>query len=526
LYSNQKGCDGSRLYYDGSALIVCNGEVLAQAAQFSLKDVEVLTATVSLEAIRAKRAAMSSLQEQSSDYPEMPLIRQPDFSLELDGPQAFLKPPTLPQALHKNESGIKHLSNGDAVRTVGKNAVLSGTRTLINGCYYHTPEEECAFGPACWLWDYLRRSGAGGYFLPLSGGADSSSTAGIVGVMCLMVFDEIQGGNAEVLADLRKVVREEDFIPESAQDIANRVFHTCYMGKGKASSKATEERARKLAQQIGCYHATIWIDKAVKGILDVFEDLTGRAPRFNSEGGTNAEDLALQNIQARIRMVLSYLLAQLLPWVRGRNGFLLVLGSANVAEGLRGYMTKYDCSSADLNPIGSISKLDLKKLLKWAADRFGYTALAEVEAAPPTAELRPSESGEEQEHSQLDEEDMGMTYSELEEYGRLRQIARCGPVSMFRQLCFTWGHLYSPSVIADKVKKFFFYYSINRHKMTTITPAYHAESYSPDDNRFDHRQFLYNTRWPRQFQKIDELVNVMKKAEEDMKPLLTPPAEI
>ena len=43
--------------------------------------------------------------------------------------------------------------------------------------------------------------------------------------------------------------------------------------------------------------------------------------------------------QARSRMVLSYLLAQLLPWTRGRSGFLLVLGSANVDEALRGYMT-------------------------------------------------------------------------------------------------------------------------------------------------------------------------------------------
>jgi len=24
----------------------------------------------------------------------------------------------------------------------------------------NTPEEECGMGPACWLWDYLRRSGA------------------------------------------------------------------------------------------------------------------------------------------------------------------------------------------------------------------------------------------------------------------------------------------------------------------------------------------------------------------------------
>ena len=44
--------------------------------------------------------------------------------------------------------------------------------------------------------------------------------------------------------------------------------------------------------------------------------------------------------------------AQLRPWTRKRSGFLLVLGSANVDEGLRGYLTKYDCSSADINPIG------------------------------------------------------------------------------------------------------------------------------------------------------------------------------
>ncbi len=42
--------------------------------------------------------------------------------------------------------------------------------------------------------------------------------------------------------------------------------------------------------------------------------------------------------------------------------------------------------------------------------------------------------------------------------------------------------------------------------MTTITPSYHAEAYSPDDNRFDLRQFLYNTRWTRQFAVIDEMV--------------------
>ena len=61
---------------------------------------------------------------------------------------------------------------------------------------------------------------------------------------------------------------------------------------------------------------------------------------------------------------------------------------------------------------------------------------------------------------------------------------------------------YTPQ-IADKVKFFFRCYSINRHKLTTLTPSYHAENYSPDDNRYDLRPFLYNTAWRWQFAAIE-----------------------
>jgi NAD+ synthase (glutamine-hydrolysing) len=118
--------------------------------------------------------------------------------------------------------------------------------------------------------------------------------------------------------------------------------------------------------------------------------------------------------------------------------------------------------------------------------------------------------------SQLDEDDMGMTYEELSLFGRLRKINYCGPVSMFRNLTAVWPQL-TPAVIAEKVKKFFYYYSVNRHKMTTLTPSYHAENYSPDDNRFDLRQFLYNTLWPRQFRDIDQLVADMEQEQQQQK---------
>lgn len=74
------------------------------------------------------------------------------------------------------------------------------------------------------------------------------------------------------------------------------------------------------------------MDTIVTSIRDLFSFVTNRKPKFKVHGGTAAENLALQNIQARLRMLLAYFFAQLLPWVRGRYGALLVLGSANVDE--------------------------------------------------------------------------------------------------------------------------------------------------------------------------------------------------
>ena len=368
----------------------------------------------------------------------------------------------------------------------------------------------------------MRRSGAAGYFLPLSGGADSSAVAAIVGCMTEMVTKAAREDPAGSVAEAcRKVCRKDElndnltvnhWVPETPKELANIVLHTMYMGTAN-SSKATESRARGLGEAIGSYHHSIKIDLVIAAMIKMFFLVTNKTPEFKSRGGTITEDLALQNIQARIRMVTAYFFAQLLPWIRNKSGFLLVLGSANVDEGLRGYLTKYDCSAADLNPIGAISKLDLKRMLLWAAKEYEYDVLVEVVQAPPTAELRPITDGGGSEHTQTDEADMGMTYAELGAFGRLRKILRCGPVSMFRKLCVMWKHL-KPSEVAEKVKRFFFYYSVNRHKMCVITPAYHAEGYSPDDNRFDLRQFLYNTKWDRQFNAIDELVKEMGEKSE------------
>ncbi|KAI7814168.1 glutamine-dependent NAD+ synthetase [Triplophysa rosa] len=465
LFANQKGCDGDRLYYDGCSMIAINGDIVARGAQFSLEDVEVVTATLDLEDVRSYRGERC---HPHMEYEHKPYQRiKTDFSLSSCGDMCL---PTL--------QPVKW--------------------TL------HTPEEEISLGPACWLWDYLRRSGQAGFLLPLSGGVDSSSSACIVFSMCVQICQAVSQGNSQVLEDVQRVVNDSSYRPDDPRELCGRLFTTCYMAS-ENSSQDTRSRANELASQIGSNHLNINIDMAVKGMLGIFSMVTGKWPQFRANGGSPRENLALQNVQARIRMVLAYLFAQLCLWAQGKPGGLLVLGSANVDESLTGYFTKYDCSSADINPIGGVSKMDLKGFLEYCVKRFQLTALISILEAPPTAELEPLTDGK---VVQTDEADMGMTYSELSVIGKLRKISKCGPYSMFCKLIHSWKEAFSPLQVAAKVKHFFRMYSINRHKMTTVTPSYHAENYSPDDNRFDLRPFLYNTRWDWQFRCIDDEVSI------------------
>ena len=115
LYSNLKGGGGEREYFDGSSMIVVNGEVRAQGAQFSLDDVEIVTATVDLEEVRSKRCEPSR---------GLQAVRAPEY--------------------RRIETSFS-LSPGDSEVRYDKSP--SSKREIR----HHVPEEEIAQGPACWL---------------------------------------------------------------------------------------------------------------------------------------------------------------------------------------------------------------------------------------------------------------------------------------------------------------------------------------------------------------------------------------
>lgn len=66
-----------------------------------------------------------------------------------------------------------------------------------------------------------------------------------------------------------------------------------------------------------------------------------------------------------------------------------------------------------------------------------------------------------------------MTYQELTIFGRLRKLNKLGPFAMFQRLVHDWSidrerkpgddaPYYTPAQVAEKVKKFFHFYAINR----------------------------------------------------------------
>lgn len=490
LYANQKGCDGDRLFYDGSCMILVNGDVVAQGSQFSLLDVEVVTATVDLEEIRAYRSSISRGLQAATSKAKYQRIQVP-FELG---------------------SGDEDLD-----------ASLQPSRPIQPR--FHSVEEEIALCAGAYLWDYLRRSGTAGYLVPLSGGIDSCATATIVFSMCRMAIEAMEQGNAQVIEDIKRLAKYQgDVLPKTPQELCKQIFHTIYMGMKQQSSHETRQRAKDLSEAIGSYHINLDIDDVYQAQKSLLVSTMQFEPKFAVEGGTQQENLTLQCLQARIRMVTAYEFGQILPTARARpgGGSLLVLGSANVGESLRGYLTKYDCSSADINPIGSIDKADLKRFIAWAEKEFEIPCLHEFLTAIPTAELEPITSS----YVQSDEADMGFTYAEISIMGRLRKVNRLGPFGMFQRLVHDWSAdreavpgdeapFYTPDKVAYKVKSFFHFYAINRHKMTTLTPSLHCNEYSPDDNRFDLRPFLYPSFWKSwSFKKIDkELAKIEKRKE-------------
>jgi NAD+ synthase (glutamine-hydrolysing) len=306
--------------------------------------------------------------------------------------------------------------------------------------------EELAQAVALALYDYLRKSKAKGFVLSLSGGADSSIIATLVAEMVRRGLSELgantfcQSLGISLTTDAKKIVGE--------------ILTCAYQGTTNSSAN-TLEAARELALSIGATFHEWKIDAEVKSYSSKIEEALGRSLSWERD------DIALQNIQARSRSPIIWMLANI------KNALLLT--TSNRSEGNVGYATMDGDTSGSLAPIAGLSKPFVIQWLKWAEKELKYTGLQYVNNLQPTAELRPME------RHQTDEADL-MPYSILEEIELLAIKLRQSPSQVYAQL----SNGAPNEQLKSYIKKFFKLWSINQWKRERLAPSFHLDDLNVD----------------------------------------------
>ncbi len=310
------------------------------------------------------------------------------------------------------------------------------------------------------LYDYLRKSRANGFVLSLSGGADSSSCALLVAHLVRRALEEI--GEKEFINQLPGVSWQlpEEFYELPKDEIEKILVQnllTVVFQFSENSSEKTFEAAKYLADSLGAkfYHWSI--QEEVDSYTRKIEKTIGRSLNWDND------DLTLQNIQARSRSPIIWMLANL------KNALLLT--TSNRSEGDVGYATMDGDTSGSIAPIAGVAKSFLLQWLIWAEPNLNFPGLSKINQLKPTAELRPSH------HQQTDESDL-MPYSILHQIEILAIRDRQRPLMVFSKL--KGKTEYPNEDIKNWVIKFFKLWSRNQWKRERIAPTFHIDDFSVD----------------------------------------------
>jgi NAD+ synthase (glutamine-hydrolysing) len=309
--------------------------------------------------------------------------------------------------------------------------------------------EELAQAESLALYDYLRKSKARGYTLSLSGGADSSMCAVIVAEMVKRVPKEIGWKNFCESLGLNETEIKQDW------RIAVGKILTCAYQGTKNSSGKTLHAAKSLAESIGAEFHEWKIDEEVSSYSSKIEKALGRKLSWESD------DIAMQNIQARTRSPIIWMLANIKRAV--------LLTTSNRSEGDVGYATMDGDTSGSLAPIAGLSKVFILQWLKWAEKILDQKGLNAVNNLQPTAELRPLE------RNQTDEDDL-MPYSVLAEIEKHAIQERKSPIQVFEDMKTSMD----PVRLKGYIKKFFRLWSANQWKRERLAPSFHLDDINVD----------------------------------------------
>lgn len=306
------------------------------------------------------------------------------------------------------------------------------------------------------LYDYLRKSKAKGYALSLSGGADSSTIAILVAEMVRNGITELGIEKFTKSIHLTANWNNKQSESEIARLITNRLLITAYQGT-KNSSKDTLDSAKGLAESIGAQFKYWEVDELVSNNHQIIEKAIGRKLTWEQD------DIAMQNIQARTRSPLIWMIANI------TNTILLT--TSNRSEGDVGYTTMDGDTSGSLAPIAGVDKPFLLQWLKYAEQTLGYSGLSFVNHLTPTAELRPEA------FTQTDEDDL-MPYSIMLQIERLGIYQRKSPLEVYQNL--SESLTIEKPVLKTYIRKFYRLWSINQWKRERLAPSFHLDDFNVD----------------------------------------------
>ncbi|RAJ95836.1 NAD+ synthase (glutamine-hydrolysing) [Larkinella arboricola] len=419
IYCNLLGNESGRAIFDGDAMIAANGQLLVSGPRFSYADHMLVCAVIDVDDTR-----LSQVQNKVNLaylYPNLRVAAQFDF-------------PKIKPVVQKPE--LEYWERGN-----------------------HLKEEEFARAVALALFDYLRKSRSHGFVLSLSGGADSSAIAALVSLMIRLTDESIGLDGLKKKLSYIKAIQNLNTVEE----ICGALLTTIYQGT-ENSSKDTLHSAESLAKSIGATFYNININGLVETYTKLIEDQIGRKLSWNTD------DIALQNIQARVRAPSAWLLANI------HNA--LLLSTSNRSEASVGYATMDGDTAGSISPIAGIDKHYLRGWLRWAeTEGVGGTIKVEglkaVNNLQPTAELRPLDK------KQTDEEDL-MPYEVLNAIEKAAIRDKQSPKEVMQHMEVIFDGQYSREQLYVSVDRFFRLWSRNQWKRERYAPSFHLDDENVD----------------------------------------------
>ena len=280
----------------------------------------------------------------------------------------------------------------------------------------------------------------------------------------MLQLAEKELGFEEVLERLKWSIpkADENDLPKDVSELNQRLLTTVYQST-RNSGDVTRTAAKELAEAVNATHYEFDVDSLVEDYKSMVGDAIGQPLTWENH------DIALQNIQARVRSPGVWMLANI------KNA--LLVSTSNRSEAAVGYATMDGDTSGGISPIAGIDKAYLRTWLSWmeTTGPVGGAPIAELKLVndqQPTAELRPPGDG------QTDEGDL-MPYEILDVIECYAIRDKLVPLEVFEHLKIEFPD-FEAKQLGFWTIRFFKLWCRNQWKRERYAPSFHLDDKNLD----------------------------------------------